>query len=595
MITDDITDDEFQRAFELAFCLHPQRDVAECIVEEACETRRLDLAKEWKKATMQQHRQAVEFYRVPIPDEAVLQLAVYRVSDRWEQGQAGLTRAQQLPYRPTAADWLARYIKLLIWWTMKRRAMHVAVGLGCFLYTYTRDEIQDLGVNLASPWHPKSMERSEKDIRDEIQKRFPRVVANTPLLITPPEPHERALVHKALLAFTPWTPAFAPHLAEPPSTNLFKTYFDQSGRCSAADEGQTQDASDPLGKNAQEERLRIHALIDPSCAGLARFIRDFNRYANEDNKGSTVMPFQEPDDKLGVPFRVDKPQQSAGGSPHWETRFSPPRLSTRALARLRYRLERNHRRQRAFRTGVLSVYVDGKERAQLSPQGGFRLGFTVPARAPYVEVFGHDTDGPLLLAVLCVPALPPEAAGEERHWVMRLANGQTLVLAVHPILGDTEDVTAYSFEMAYEVPQPQAIPQPAPRRAFHDRVIDALVRYVSPLWHPALAGEPVTRADIPVQEEIFYFDGGEIRVTCEWRGASRDQPAILRLAWQTHPPLSEELWARVVRHDDPTVVLAEILLGRASEGDEVFTASVLGFDPTKIRWALTLILTEPHG
>lgn len=592
-----ITDDEVQRAFELAFCLHPKRDVAECIVEEACESRKQVLHEERKKETMQQRRQAVGFYQVPIPDEAALQLAVYRVSDRWEQSQAGLTPAQLLPYRPTAADWLARYIKLLIWKTMEWRAMDVAVGLGCFLYTYTRDQIQDLGVTLASPWHPRSMERSEKWLLDELQQRFPSVVANHPMLITTPEPHERALVNKALLAFTPWTPEFAPHLEEPSSTNLSKTYFDQSGRCSVADEGQTKDESEARWKEAQEERLRIHALIDPSCAGLARLIRDYNRYAHEgtSDKGSTAMPFQEPDDKLGVPFRVDKPQQSTGGSPHWGTRFSPPRLSKRALARLRYRLERNHRRQRAFRTGLLSVYVDGKERAQLSPQGGFRLGFTVAARAPYVEVFGHDTDGPLLLAVFCVPALPPETAGEEHHWVMRLANGQTLVLAVQPILGDTEDVTAYSFELASEAPQPQAIPQLAPRRAFHDRVIDALVRYVSPLWHPALAGEPVAAADTAEQEQVFYLDEGSLRLTCRWWAASQGQPAALWLAWYADITRPGDFWVRFTRRDDPTAVLAERMLGGTFTGEAGWSADELGFDPTREPWSLTLVLTEPHA
>ena len=588
-----ITDNEFQRAFDLAFCLHPQHDVAECIVVEAYESLKKVLDEERKKETMQQRRHAAGFYQVPIPDEAALQLAVYRVSDRWEQSQAGLTPAQFLPYRPTAADWLARYIKLLIWKTMEWRAMDVAVGLGCFLYTYTRDQIQDLGVNLASPWHSRSMERSEKWLRDELQQRFPSVVANNPLLITPPEPHERALVNQALLAFTPWTPEFAPHLEEPSSTNLSKTYFDQSGRCSAADEGQTKDASEALWKKAQEERLQIHALIDPSCAGLARLIRDYNRYANEGTSdgGITAMSFQEPDDKLGVPFRVDKPQQSAGGSPHSGTGFSPPRLSQRALARLRYTLERNRRRQRAFRTGLLSVYVDGKERAQLSPQGGFRLGFTVPARAPYVEVFGHDTDGPLLLAVFCVPTLPPGTAGEERRWVMRLANGQTLVLAVQAIVGDMADVTAYSFELAYEAPEPQTLLQPAPRRALRTRVGD----FLSAFWSPPLAGELGlnTATSTTAQEADFDLDEGSIHVICRWWAASHEQPATLLLVWDAHSTFSGNLWACFSRRDDPQhAVLAEKPLGTEVKGEAGWSADELGFDPSSEPWALTLMLME---
>lgn len=124
---------------------------------------------------------------------------------------------------------------------------------------------------------------------------------------------------------------------------------------------------------------------------------------------------------------------------------------------------------------------------------------------------------------------------------------------------------------------------------------DYHVRWLSPLWHPPLAGELVTAADTSAQEQVFSLDDGEIRVTCEWRAAYQDQPAMLRITWQAHITLPGDFWVRFTRLDDPTAVLAEVRLGSALEGEEVFTAHALGFDPTQEPWALTLLLKEPHG
>lgn len=121
---------------------------------------------------------------------------------------------------------------------------------------------------------------------------------------------------------------------------------------------------------------------------------------------------------------------------------------------------------------------------------------------------------------------------------------------------------------------------------------DPLVRWVSYLWHPLLAGEPVTAADTRTQAQIFRLDGGEIRVTCAWRAAYQDQPAVLRVAWQAHTGLPGEFWVRFTQQEDPTAVLAEMRLGSFSKGEKVFTSDLLGFDPTRQPWALALLLKD---
>jgi len=138
--------------------------------------------------------------------------------------------------------------------------------------------------------------------------------------------------------------------------------------------------------------------------------------------------------------------------------------------------------------------------------------------------------------------------------------------------------------------EPQrAVPPPSHAAGLRER----LVHWISALWQPLWAGEPVTAADIPAQEQVFAFDEGEIRLTCEWRAAYQHQPALLRLTWQANLPVPTDIWVRFAQPDDPTVVLTEVQLGQALAGEAVWTAPELGFDPTREPWALIIVLREP--
>jgi hypothetical protein len=145
------------------------------------------------------------------------------------------------------------------------------------------------------------------------------------------------------------------------------------------------------------------------------------------------------------------------------------------------------------------------------------------------------------------------------------------------------------LESAVHTPRP-GTRQEAARPPRHGR----LVHWLSPLWHPPLAGEPVTAAEAPTQAHTFYLDEGVIQVTCTWWAAAPGQPAALRIAWHADLTLAGDFWARFTRPDDATVVLAEVPLGSALAGEEVFSMQELGFDPTREPWALTLVLREPE-
>lgn len=116
-----------------------------------------------------------------------------------------------------------------------------------------------------------------------------------------------------------------------------------------------------------------------------------------------------------------------------------------------------------------------------------------------------------------------------------------------------------------------------------------LIRWISPLWEPQWAGVPVTAGDVPEQQHDFSMRDGNIDISCSWRGAYGDTPAYIEISWTADIMTECELWLRFV---NPLTrdVLSEVLLGEEPEGGKIITGDILGFDPSKERWATSLMM-----
>jgi hypothetical protein len=559
---DDLQDEQ-QRAFALAYYLHPDRDVAFYVVVEAYDWRTQLAACEVKRSTTQErrwaardeHEPAPRSYKPTLPVGSLLQLAVYHASNRWERDQESPAPQLQPTYRPTPEQVLIRYIKELVWQTMTRRAAYTAVALGCCLYTYRPGEMSRVMVQ-----PDDHLRRVKRRVLAMIQDRFPGLVEQATVRLRPPTcAEERRLVSEALGAFRPWTP----HIPQPrPDASIWETYFTDTKFSDLA------------------ERCKSHALIDPQCAGLARLIDEYTRRVND-------VPFDAPDSKLSIPLL------RASGSLPPGSPFRPEPLSARERAHIAYALTRNRDRRRSFRAGSLVVYVDGHEKVRLGPSPSSWPAFAVPADASYIEVVGQDAEGPLLLAVFPVPALPSGEAGAEHHVVVQAEGGQTIEMVVRPGQGDPGEVSVYRIQITYEDAQRQVVPQATAWRALLDHGVgDRLARWLSPPWVPQGTGELATAQDTPTQTQVFTLpeEEGEITITCDWRAASRTIPATLRVAWRANLPPSE-IW---LRFTDPAtaIVLAEVRLGSALADEVVFTETELGFNPCSTPWALAILLKD---
>ncbi len=125
---------------------------------------------------------------------------------------------------------------------------------------------------------------------------------------------------------------------------------------------------------------------------------------------------------------------------------------------------------------------------------------------------------------------------------------------------------------------------------FVSEIKEHLISWISPLWEPVWAGETVTAADIPEQEQNFEMDQGEyIHLSCYWQGKEGELDSFIRLTWNANIITYSTLWARFC--DPKTMnILAEFCLGTDLSGEKVLYCDELGFDPSSQKWAVSVIV-----
>jgi hypothetical protein len=552
-----VSRNELQKLLPVVFALHPHRNVAECVLLDLCDTVDCLSHTQEQRDSKRDRRKTEGFHKLAFTRWGLLQAAAYLASEAWERDQESAVPARHPVYHSTAEDLLVRYIKTLDWWAMERRVPYAVTAMGCSLYTYTPQEMGQLVY-----WAAPNIRRFHRKALARLQDRFPHLPLATAsqhkqVDLRAPTPDERALVAQALACFAPWTS----HLARQPDGSLWESHF-------AA-----------IAASESQEREQVHAILDPQCAGFHRLIDDYNSFLGV----TSTMRLAPPDTKLGVPIHTSA--SSSGTSPHVADRFQPPTLSEDDLARLEYTLARRRERRQRMRPVWLSVYVDGREILRCPAQDLTSHVMLVPAHGSYLQIYGHDADGPLLLAVFPLPEGAHALAAVEQSLVVRPAVGQTITLTLQPLQTATGDLEQYRLQLTYDVAQAQA------RAPLHD----PFIRWLSALWHPPLAGALVTAADIPPQEKTFYLDEGTIRVTCTWWTATRDRPAALWMQWHADVTRPGDLWVRFTHAapEEAAVILAELRLGSALAGEAEWSTDTLGFDPSRERWALALMLREP--
>jgi hypothetical protein len=262
-----LADDELQQMYEVAFFLSADPAVALTVTLEAADRLTL-LRRLWEPSTRPAWPR--------LPEAWLPQYCVYLVSDAHERAHERPRPGRTAREWPSRDDYLVRYVKCLVWWTLDRPACHIAVALGCFLYRYPPGVL----VRLAPAFCQLDQTlRIRARLAQQLQARFPRAHVfpgnHATRRICFPSAHDRQLVQRALALFTPWGTAHVP----PPALaqSLLETHFGRVSACSDWD--------------------RIHALMNPVDAGLPRLIREYN----EALPAGSARRFAEPDALLAIP------------------------------------------------------------------------------------------------------------------------------------------------------------------------------------------------------------------------------------------------------------------------------------------------------
>ncbi len=136
-----------------------------------------------------------------------------------------------------------------------------------------------------------------------------------------------------------------------------------------------------------------------------------------------------------------------------------------------------------------------------------------------------------------------------------------------------------------------ALPSQPPSVA--SQLLDQFVQWASELWRDPWLGQMATASAATHLTEDFPIDAsGFIRVTCEWQAADATHAATLIVTWEADTSRAGEFWLQFTDPNDPSRLLSEQSLGDRLSGQCVLDADELGFDPTRVPWAVRILLVD---
>jgi hypothetical protein len=153
--------------------------------------------------------------------------------------------------------------------------------------------------------------------------------------------------------------------------------------------------------------------------------------------------------QLNDPLQNSVPTVGGVLPPATGKRFTPAPLSHTAMAFLQWSLERNQLRRSVYRARHLRVYIDGEAYMLLDLEGDAYDLFRVPLSASYIEIFGDDDKGALLLAVFPLPEPALVEDDQPQHLAVTLEGGQTVAIEIALSDGTRRRRPGYVIRLSY--------------------------------------------------------------------------------------------------------------------------------------------------
>ncbi len=350
------------KAFELAYFIHRDRELALQITKEAWAALKVHLRPQQKRFYYRLRGRTIGGVvikartKISLEDAQKLQSLVYVRSERFEKEQeVKLTPRDSPPQKIGLSDedWLVRFVKHLAAIIVTRSSFYATLGIARVIFNYTTEEatkiydaiIQDSNRMKDAPYFRK---RKSEVLMKGLKERFgellqTQVVAHGEERFKCRSDSARfaTLINQCLDLFTPWNT----HCVLPPTLDPLNEPIDDLSFA----------GDDPEQEHPIEAR-RMHTLIHPSC---------FKHL-------TTALELVSPNERLEVPrffFQGSETGSQSGGGPQSGNnpdsdsgRRTASPLTNEELAEVETALETQNRRRRRANAEVMAVLVDGIER-----------------------------------------------------------------------------------------------------------------------------------------------------------------------------------------------------------------------------------------
>lgn len=418
-------DDPLQKAFRLAYFIHPDKELALRVVAHALCRLDVSVSKQNKRRYypltghwLSKGLKVTARSKVSLEKYQRLQLLIYYESESYEKCQEPTYNAL------TEEDFIIRFIKHLVLITVERSSFYVMLGLSRLLHTYTTREaaqIYDFVMQESERVKEEDYYRKQKGIlMGEIQKRFGNLLKiccvqrGEKRFETQENSRQYVeLVNDCLDMFTLWyTSCVLPERSDEMKDNIGPLRFKDA---------------DPDAEYSIEIK-RIHTLIHPKC---------FSRVI-------AYLRLTSPQDSLAIPMFFH-----TNGKPPRADRRNPPTLQEEDFATLRSVRTRQAARRKNFFDGSLSILVDGIERVRLNTLTLRHVQFEVTDQDRLIEVKTSDEAGDLLLASHMIIHREIQSGKPPQRYSVVLEGGQELSFSLQASLDSEGEFAGAVVELTY--------------------------------------------------------------------------------------------------------------------------------------------------
>lgn len=435
----------FESAFQLAYWIHVNKEIAFFIAEDAVDGLPTILNKQ--KKNRKPSAQLRGFFRwsertrpirktVRLNDRQMLQWLVLKESESWERR----TERGEGPYIPDEEDMIVRYIKHLALISTKRDSFYITLAVGSLLHQFDRRETR-LFFDILTQSDSARMKdtnyigKQRLEVLGRISERFDGLIETTnkpseekQFVTQPITGSILNLVRESLNRFTPWdTSCVIPHAFE--ITDIAGLYLSEPN----------------LDENEEEiiAKNRIHTVMHPRCFSLlcerlSKYVaslprEDLDRRCNYDSLQK----------RLAVPkfFGFSHPSQRGN-------RFQSPDLSGEDYIRLRRTLDARGHRRKTFIPETISVYADNQLIRAFDSRVEKHANLLVRADSSFIEIRGEDRSGELVLATL---PLSEEIIHNNFKQTISLSRGQKVTIS-HSRIEGKDSVNQLRLKVCYSDP-----------------------------------------------------------------------------------------------------------------------------------------------